>query len=438
MSRLSVSVIDGVVAIDKFATEIDRFNAASARPNPFMSSAYLRTYALHSEYHVPGDEERLYVIRDGDRVIGCAPMRRTVDPLGRGPLRLRSVRLRFLAPFDTEQPGILAAPADEARVAAALIDHLCNHESGWALIECIGQRPGGAMHRALHAAADRFRIRDIPAEPYNEVPIAWPDLAAFFRSLGKKRGNNISRQARRLFGSGEPEIVFADGAAAVTAWFDAYCDLDSRSWKHGTFASIQRAPRRVRFFREIIAGRAGLDPSFIGIVFESVLIAGLVVGSNATASPLNHGGWCLEMAYDLSRADLGPGQLLLLLAIGKAIERGDRHLNFLQNFAYYKHRWHAEPIEVVDVQLIRRASLHNVATVLRDLRDRWRAQHGQAGEDRAAAGDDADKAHDRPVMSPEALARARRLTTAALAYDGTGVRRLDRAQSRMYLPFNIE
>jgi len=55
------------------------------------------------------------------------------------------------------------------------------------------------------------------------------------------------------------------------------------------------------------------------------------------------------MAYDLSRSDLGPGQLLLLLAVADALERRHRFLNFLQNFAYYKHRWGAESIAVTTV-----------------------------------------------------------------------------------------
>jgi Acetyltransferase (GNAT) domain len=95
-----------------------------------------------------------------------------------------------------------------------------------------------------------------------------------------------------------------------------------------------------------------------------VLIAGLLVGSNATASP----EFQLEMAYDQSRPDLGPGQLLLLLAVGRAIDKGHRHLSFMQNSAYYKQRWAAEPIDVVNVQLIRRLCRHNFSASLGELR----------------------------------------------------------------------
>jgi len=438
----SVSSVDGVAAIERFSTQIDRLNAVSARPNPFLSSAFLLCYALRSEHHVPGAEERSYLIWEGGRLIGCAPMRRSLDILGPGigPLRPSGTRLRVLAPFDSVQPGILSAPEDEERVAAALVRYLLDVEKGWGLLEFIGQRPESALHKAIRAAADdRFRVLEKHPEPYTEVGIVWESLRDYFRSLGKKRGNNISRQARRLFANGEPELVMAEGAPAVTAWLEAYCDLDRRSWKRDTYASIQRHPRRMRFYREIAAGRAGLDPSFIGVLLDGVLIAGLIVGSNVTASPKRHGGWCLEMAYDRSRADLGPGQLLLLLAIGQAIERGDEFLNFMQNFAYYKHRWKAEPIDVIDIQVIRRMSFHSLRTSLGDLKRQWRSKQARsAGDKPLDEGDAGGKEESEQGVPPQEQERARHLAETALAYDGPGIRRLDRAKSRLHLPFDLE
>ena len=433
---ISVSSLHGIAALERFASEIDRLNLASARPNPFLSSAFLICYALRMEYYTPGRDERLFLIWQGERLIGCAPMRRSVDDFGlpAGPLRPRGVLFQFLAPLDTERPGILAAVADEARVASALVRHICEKERGWGMLEFAGQRPGTALHCAVHAAAvgRKFRARDIYVNPYHEIGLVWKDLNAYFRSLDKKMRSNISRQTRRLFAASQPEIVLATGAEAVTPWFDAYCDLESRSWKHGTVSSIQRNPRRVSFYREIAAGKGGLDPGFIGIVLDGVLVAGLFYGSNATASPDYHGAWCLEMAYDQSRAALGPGQLLLLLAVGQAIEKGHRHLNFMQNFAYFKHRWAAEPINVVNVRLIRRMSLRNVCTYLGDLRRKIRARHepidGRTEEERTG----------RPALAAANQDRARAFTQVALAYAGTGLRRLNRREACAYLPFDLE
>jgi CelD/BcsL family acetyltransferase involved in cellulose biosynthesis len=442
IDSLTVVAVEGMAALLKFAPEIDRLNLACTRPNPFMSSAYLQCYALRSEYFQPGRGERIFLIRQGSRLIGCAPMRRSANDFAMlGPLARLAVRLQCLAPLDTYQPGILAAPQDEERVAAALIQHLCEHERGWGMLEFVGQQPGTALHRAAHAAASRrFRARDFPVEPYTEIAVVWNSLSAYFQSLTKKMRSNVSRQARRLFAAGEVELILAEGAAAVTAWFDAYCDLDRRSWKCGTSASIERNPRRVRFYREIVAGRAGLDPEFVGVLLNGVLIAGLLIGSNASASPDNHGAWCLEMAYDQSLADLGSGQLLLLLAVGMAIEKSHRYLNFMQKFAYYKHRWAAEPIHVVNVQLIRCLSLHNASAFLGAAKRKLQARRRLSSE--VPMPRDAQRAGQGRTANPAVTATNRdhtaNLTAAALAYGGPGVRRLGRNACRAHLPFEID
>jgi len=440
---LMVVAVKGVAALAQFATEIDRLNLASARPNPFLSSAFLICYALRVEYFRPGRDEYLFLIWHDYRLIGCAPMRRSATdfPMLVGPLARLGVRWQFLAPLDTEQPGILAAPEDEERVAAALIRHICEHERGWGMLEFVGQRPGATLHRAVHAVANRrFRARDFKVEPYTEVALVWDSLGGYFRSLEKKMRSNISRHARRLFAAGEVELILAEGAAAVTAWFDAYCDLDGRSWKNGTFASVERSPRRVRFYRELAAGRAGLDPEFIGVVLDGVLIAGLLTGSNVSTSPDNHGAWCLEMAYDQSLAGLGPGQLPLLLAVGVAIEKSHRHLNFMQMFEYYKHRWAAKPIHVTNVQLIRRLSLHNASALLGSAKRRLRTMRRPPFEVNLPP-DGGRSDHGRSADTTAATANRERtvnLTAAALAHGGPGIRRLGREASRSYLPFPID
>ena len=453
-AALDVARVDGVFTIERFATEIDRLNAASRRPNAFSSAAFLESYALRNEYHVPGSGERLFLVRERGRVIGCAPMRLSAERVtpSLGPLAVCASRLDFLASADTEQLQFLCAPEDEARVSAAVIGHLCEREPGWGLLELVGQPPGGALHRAVHAMTGRrFWARDIEVQPFTEVPLIWSDLKDYFRSLTKHMRSNVGRQARRLYATGQTELVLARGGVEVNAWFDAYCDLDARSWKGGTESSIARSPRRVRLYREIAQGRAGFDPSFVGVILDGVLVAGLLVGSNETASRERHGAWCLEMAYDRSRADLGPGQLLLLLAVGEALARRDGFLNFLQNFAYYKHRWGAAALNVVNLQLLRRFSLHDGRARVGDLRHWWLARKEAkaakgAASVVAALSPEPTKEHPEPSAAvPGAAlgvdwAHARRLTAAAFAASGSGsgLRVLDRAAARSYLPFDLE
>jgi hypothetical protein len=455
IARLRVKRMDGVSGLHELSAEIDRLNAASARPNPFASSAFLATYAKNCEYHPTGVDVRLFLVEDGGKIIAALPLRRAVDGFAKiaGTEVVREPRLELLATHDSEQLGIVCAPADEERAARALINHLTLRETGWGILELIGQRPGGALHRVAHEAESRLhRVRDIQVEPITEVALVWKDLNTYFRSLVKKMRNNISRQARRLYATGEVELVLAEGPPAVAPWLDAYEDLDGRSWKGGTESSIGRHPVRMAFFRELCEGRAGVEPSFVGVVLDGVLIAGLIVVSNGAASPDRHGGWCLEMSYDRTHAALGPGQLLLLLATGEALGRRDSFLNFLQNFAYYKHRWGAAEIEVVNVQLIRRLSVHNVRATAGDAKRWWRARKagaapvpGGAGPSERDADDDTGKspageseAVAAPAAAAQGNARSKELARAALESGKPGLKRLDRAAARAYLPFSID
>src|SRR5260221_6122748 len=156
---LWVDCIHGVAALERFAADLDRLNALASRHNPFLSSGFLRCYAREAEYYTSGVGERLYLVNErggshGDRLIGIAPLRLSMEAVGPsiGPLRLQGARLTALAPLDTDRPGILCAPEDEPRVAAALIDHLCTRERNWGLLEFAGQLPGAPLYQAMHAA----------------------------------------------------------------------------------------------------------------------------------------------------------------------------------------------------------------------------------------------------------------------------------------------
>jgi hypothetical protein len=141
----------------------------------------------------------------------------------------------------------------------------------------------------------------------------------------------------------------------------------------------------------------------------------------------------------------------------------------MQNFAYYKQRWGATQVPVVNVQLLRRASLHNVRATIGEWSKKVAAKRaaklaamttpGEAADPAGAAervgpaepmgaaahagapdravSDTGSAAAERSRALPD-LTRARALTAAALAFDGPGIRRLDRHQAAIYLPFPIE
>jgi hypothetical protein len=123
-----------------------------------------------------------------------------------------------------------------------------------------------------------------------------------------------------------------------------------------------------------------------------------------------------------------------------AIEKSHRFLNFMQNFAYYKHRWAAEPIHVVCIQLIRCLSLHNASAYLGVAKRKLRALRRLPSEVRMPCDEQpAGRASSaNPPVTTANREHAGNLTAAALAHGGPGVRRLGRNAYRALLPFDVD
>ena len=425
-SAPDVRCVAGRDALDRLAQDLDRLNAASTRPDPFSTADYLRAYVDRSEYFPDGMDVRLFVLTDGHEVVGIVPMRSVTD---RFPAGLRSRRLEFLATHDNERPHIICRAGDEDRIARAFVDHVAAHR-GWSLVELRGQPVGSPLWRAAHAASGaRRQVRDVPIGAYSEVALHHGDLVQYYAGLSKRMRSNISRQGRRLFRAGDVELLIATGPDACSALFDEYLELEDASWKFRSDASVRRHPQRVAFFREVAAGRAGSDPSLVAICLDGVMVAALLSAHHGK------GMWALEMAYDELHSDLGPGQLLLLVATGLALERNHRFFNFLQNYGYYKQRWQADSIDVVNVQLLRRPGLHHVKGLVGD----WRRRH-VTGDDvprpPMLTNDDRHAAVRRNAEHPSRAGAASRLA-GAIERAGPGVHLLRGAAATGHLPFSV-
>ena len=424
---IRVTTVTGLVEFDRRSAMFDAINAASGNPSPFHSAAFLRLYATRSEHFPDGIEPVVFLVSEGFDAIGWLAMRRRTEKLPGG---IPGRRVEMLATHDNDRPGIVALAGRDSDVSDAIIEHLLNRESAWTLCEFRAQTSGSALYAAAHArSSSTLKVRDIAIDPYSEVSIRWTSLGAYFASLSKRMRSNVSRQARHLFATGNVEIVLAKGGLGVGALFDAYLELESRSWKQGGDVAIRRHSNRETFYRELAKGNAGLVPSFIGITIDGCLVAGLITGRHFGRS------WCMEMCFDESQSDSGPGQLLLLLAINDAITEGDRSVNFLQMQPYFKQRWLAELHPVVNVQLIRRASFYNLKAVVGDRR------RAASAENVVELFNDVKRESVQKSVAraePSPLGQGRAILRGVLDQGLSGIRRLDTNSSAALLPFSVE
>jgi Acetyltransferase (GNAT) domain len=371
---LQVERFDGIIGLQTTAVELDAVNEHSAKPSPFATSAFTIAYASNSERDPLGMDVRLFVVRDhAGLALGWAVFAFRIDELagvpdammqrsaGLGKLLAlaakgaRASRLELMTTSDVDRPGIVARSGHEDAVAEVLLAHLIERELDWTLLEWRAQERGSPLWRAAFARANPFlRVRDVELDPYSEVQLQWPDVNTYFQALSKRMRSNVSRQARKLYASGRVELVLVNGTEATAAFFDAYGDLETRSWKHRSEAAMGRHPLRLKFYSRIVSGEAGIEPSLVGIALDGVLIAALINGGFGDRM------WSMEMAFDESLDALGPGQLLLLLAVMDGLEKRCKSLNFFQMHGYFKRRWLADELPVANVQIFRRPSLHDM------------------------------------------------------------------------------
>jgi Acetyltransferase (GNAT) domain len=372
--NLQVERFDGIIGLQTTAIELDAVNEHSAKPSPFATSAFTIAYASNSERDPLGMDVRLFVVRDdAGLALGWAVFAFRIDELagvpeavtqrsaGLGKLLAlaakgaRASRLELMTTSDVDRPGIVARIGYEDAVAEAMLAHLIERELDWTLLEWRAQERGSPLWEAAFARANPFlRVRDVELDPYSEVHLQWPDVDAYFRALSKRMRSNVSRQARKLYASGRVELVLVNGSEATAAFFDAYGDLETRSWKHHSEAAMGRHPLRLKFYSRIVSGEAGIEPSLVGIALDGVLIAALINGRFGDRM------WSMEMAFDESLDALGPGQLLLLLAVMDGLGKRCKSLNFFQMHGYFKRRWLANELPVANVQILRRPSLHDM------------------------------------------------------------------------------
>jgi hypothetical protein len=223
---------------------------------------------------------------------------------------------------------------------------------------------------------------------------------------------------------------------------ELYLDLEERSWKGGTQAGILRSPRRVDFFRALCRPEHPFELAFDFVLHDELPIAGWISGAFAGGL---HG---LEVAFDQEYEHLGPGHLLMLMAVRRAIEGGYHSLNLNGNYAYYKARIGGVVTNTSSLQLYRVGSIvwlkARGGELLRRLRPSreesadFNPERRRAMQPEVADGEsESTRRSDAPLPSrSEERARASAVFD-ALEQNGVRLERLDQTDLQRILPFSV-
>lgn len=412
---------------DRLRADMLRLNLASRRQCAFFTPEYIDAGLAHSEEFGRAKVDAFVLVArsiDGD-VIGVLPLRRTWNTAS-VPFR----QIAFLASSEVDLPDVIAAEAHEAAVADALMRYLPKLLGSASAVHLPKLSAQSALFPQRSSAGRWWApLQEGPGMPVSHIPVGFESAQEYFGALSKRMRSNVSRLGRRLAAAGRLEMLCASagGASSNTSSgqalldvFEVYLQLEDRSWKRSTEAAIRRHDERAAMFRALFATADAVEHHIDLITVDDVPVAGLISMSLGSSSVL------METCYDERFAELSPSNLLIFLAVERAIRAGNSEVSLHGHFDYYKHRWLAEMVETCDVRLVRPASVPHLRTRVGAL-----ARRVVRGGERTSAIPSGHR--ENPAMLPshwqsEALEAVR-------AHPAVG--RFDSATLNAMLPFDI-
>lgn len=417
VEKLGLPEVDGGLA-----RTLLKLNSQSPRPCPFFTPEYMTSYLARNEKYPPGTTYpfMLVVRRVRDRaIVGAIPLKRVREFSQGVPFS----RIEFLVATEVDLPVLLAAPDDQLPVAEAIMRTLPRLLVGASEVRLLSQPEDSALFRARHAASTLWStVLDDPGMPISLIAIAYPDVGTYFHALNKKMRSNVSRLARKLSSEGRLEYLTVHDSADTAELLRVYLDVEARSWKRGTDASLNRHPRRVGMY-ELLYRRANAVTHHVDVMLlDNVPIAAQL--------SMHYGKtvFAMETCYDERHALLGPGNLMLFLAVARAIKLGATELGLHGHFDYYKHRWLGDTINTRDIRIQRKGSVPHLRASVGRLLLRLR---GEAEKEVIPPAGPPSAGKLRPSPAPQCEEIVERVSK------GAGAVRLDLARIQAMLPFSL-
>mgnify|MGYP003875510113 CR=1 FL=1 len=302
--------------------------AALAWSSPFVLPPWLMHWW---DVFGVGQELLLWEIRDGERLLGIAPLRATGDAA------------RFLGSVDLcDYQDFIIRPGLEADFFGALLQVL--RERGVSHLDLSGLRPDSATMLSLPAAAAMLGCRvDLEQENLSyelALPASWE---AYLSGLSGKERHEIHRKFRRLNQSLPygPEVLHTP--SEVEAAMDEFIRLFrmSRPEKEAFLSESREA-----FLRGVTRSMAEA-----GLVKLTFLRAGSSRVAAALCYDMNGTVYLYNSGMDPEYRDLSAGLLCKLLSVRHSIEAGRVVYDFLKGAETYKARLGARPVPLYRCRL---------------------------------------------------------------------------------------
>jgi CelD/BcsL family acetyltransferase involved in cellulose biosynthesis len=306
---ITVENLDGVTS------SWDRLRHSLGWASVFVLPAWLKAWweAFGGE-----DEPYLRTLRDGQKVVGFAP------------LMVNSETASFIGSADVcDYLDFVIAPGKESNFFQVLLDDLRNN--GIKKLDLRPVRPDSTVLKHLLSIA-RKRGYDVNCAPEDvslelDLPATWNEYLA---TLNSKQRHEVRRKLRRLWGAGNVEHQCVEVSREVEHYLDSFFKLFSLS-RHEKASFMDQKMKS--FFTSLAKAMADIGLLRLGVLRVNSVPAAMTVGFD-----YNDSHYLYNSAYDPQFSYLSVGLLCKILCLKESIEKGRKKWNFLKGAEPYKYQ----------------------------------------------------------------------------------------------------
>ena len=368
-----------MISIEKITTR-EGFERLEPVWNPLLEASASNSITLTWEWltawwDVFGQGRRLYilVVREGDEVIGIAPLlKRMVWRFGLIPYR----RLEFLASGENEADEICSDYLDfilqrgrEAEALEAIFGYLHKHKSDWDEIivtDMSGESPNLRLLQSMcETGGAKCRIIRDQTCLYAPLPDSWDE---FLAGLGSEFRRKI-RKDRRILESAGGEVRVIDKLDGFESHFEELIRLHQARWTERGETGVFAGEKFTRFHRLLAHKAIPKGWLKLFLVYE----AGEAISASYDFA-YNGKMYYYQSGFAAGSGQLSsPGALVRSFAIEKAIEMGLSEYDFLKGEqGSYKSRWRCKTRSILQLRVAKPHSKEALYTAAAGIINRLR------------------------------------------------------------------
>jgi CelD/BcsL family acetyltransferase involved in cellulose biosynthesis len=229
--------------------------------------------------------------------------------------------------------------------------HALAEEDGWDALDVPQLRAGSRLGAALGGIQG--------AQPFTATP-CWRMPAVPISELPTKLRRNVMYYRNRAARLGTLSLEFAD-SATLPAMFDDLVRLHTERWHQAGEPGAFADPRMVAWHREAVPQlHAGGLLRLCALLRNGEVLASMYAladpasrpGSQQPAEPHERAQYVYILAYSTEHAEIGPGTVLLGMAMEHAAQEGIGTIDMLRGDEGYKRLWHMTPTATEGYRLL--------------------------------------------------------------------------------------